>query len=55
MLDHREHTPQLLLGIKRRGTRPGGFSADVDDVRAIGRHLQRVLHRARSVEAETAI
>ena len=53
-LDHRQHAAQLLLLGQRVGARPGRLAADVDDVRAVGRHPHARLDGAIDVVEEHA-
>jgi hypothetical protein len=45
----------LLLGRHRRVPRPGGFAADIDDLRARFRHFMKPAHRLIGIEKLAAV
>jgi len=54
-LDDRDDPPQLDLDGDGLGAGPGGFAAHVDDVGALGHHLEPVRHRALEGVVEAAV
>jgi len=53
--DDRDYPAQFLFGADPLGTRAGGFTADVDDVRALGDELQAMGDRGARVLPLTAV
>ncbi len=54
-LDDRHHPGQLLVERDGLGPGPGGLTADVDDVGALGHHVEPVGHGALGGGVEAAV
>ncbi len=54
-LDHRHDTGDLLVGLDRLGAWTRGFTADVEDVGAVGDQCHAVLHRVIDAAEHAAV
>ena len=53
--DHRQHASQFLAGVDGLGAGPRRLAANVQNVGAVGNHLQAIVDCSRGVESPSAV